>query len=74
MKVAIVVALCHTPFGQPDICSDKVAFDVDAMGIGCLIGEAQVIEWKAHSIYAGVNWTVSNPRCAPGGYVIRERT
>jgi hypothetical protein len=75
MKVSIVVTLCHALLAQPaemPVCQDDVAFDTNAIGIGCLIGEAQVIEWKEHSIYRGPQWTIWGvPRCAPGGYRLK---
>jgi hypothetical protein len=77
MKVTVIATLCHTLLGQPPVCHDEVIMERDmGIGIGCLVAEAEVIvEWKSHSIYAGENWTVLRPRCAPGGgYVIREQT
>jgi hypothetical protein len=75
MKVSIIATLCHIAMGQPPVCHNEIVFDADSIGIGCLIASASIYEWKAHSIYAGDNWQISHPRCAPGGgYVIREQT
>lgn len=75
MRVDIVVTLCHILLGHEPACRDHVAFETDAIGIGCLFGEAKVIDWKNSSIYAGQQWVILGPpRCFPGGYKPREAT
>jgi hypothetical protein len=75
MKVSVVATLCHALLGQPPVCHDVVVTEADmAIGLGCLVAEANLDAWKSRSIYAGDNWSVTRLRCAPGGYVIREQT
>jgi hypothetical protein len=74
MQVAIVATLCFAAVGQQPVCRDEVAMEAESIGLGCLIGEAQVAGWKDHSIYRGPQWIVSRIRCVPGGYVAKEPT
>lgn len=75
MKVAIIATLCHTMIGQQPACRDETIIEADmGIGIGCLVSEAQALEWKERSIYAGLQWTVTSVRCAPGGYTPKVPT
>lgn len=74
MMVAVVAVLCQALAGPP-VCREEIVADADmAIGFGCLVEEGRLDLWKAHSIYAGSNWTVRRVMCVPGGYVPKERT
>jgi len=75
MITQVIALLCHVS-SQP-YCREEIVTEADiGIGIGCLIAEGQTVtDWKAHSIYAGPSWQISNVKCAPGGgYKIREAT
>lgn len=72
MQVAVVATVCFAVTGSAPVCRDEIALEVDSIGIGCLIGEAEVDAWKDRSIYRGEQWTVRRVRCVPGGYAPRE--
>jgi hypothetical protein len=37
----------------------------------CILSQAALADWKAHSIYAGEQWAIGRIKCVPGDYVIK---
>jgi len=37
----------------------------------CILSQAALADWKAHSIYAGEQWTIGRIKCVPGDYAIK---
>jgi len=71
MQISVVVLLCHTLGGIPQpVCREEIVVK-DEMPMACILSQAALADWKAHSIYAGEQWEIGRIRCVPGNYVIR---
>jgi hypothetical protein len=67
MQVAVIAVLCNSLVASQPICREEIVTESDmSIGLGCLIAEAQLDQWKEHSIYSGNQWTVSRVKCVPG--------
>jgi hypothetical protein len=71
MQITVVVLLCHTVASIPQaVCHEEIVVR-DEMPMACILSQAALADWKAHSIYAGQQWEIGRIRCVPGDYVIR---
>ena len=38
----------------------------------CIVSQAALADWKAHSNYASEQWAIGRIKCVPGDYVIKR--
>jgi len=59
----IIVTICYLSVGAKPACHDEDPIQQEGMMIGCMVGEAQVPDWKEASIFKGPSWFVKRVRC-----------
>lgn len=87
MIVTVVAVMCKLAVAQATIAPDRdctpeevkieeIVTDSDKDESfsfqGCMVGQAQVADWKAHHpVYLKDEWRVARIKCVPGHYVIK---
>ena len=73
MQITVVALMCHmlAPISAP-VCREEIVAKADMGMQACMIGQPAIADWKAHSIFAGEQWTVARIKCVPGSYVIKD--
>lgn len=73
MQISVVLTLCHALGSMPQpVCREEIAIKDEMPMQACLVSQAAIADWKAHSIFRGDQWTVARIKCVPGDYVIRD--
>jgi hypothetical protein len=75
MQVSIVVLMCHMlgTISQP-ICREEIAIKSEMQFDQCILSQPALDQWKASSIYQSDAWWISEIKCVPGDYVVRDAT
>lgn len=72
MIITVVATLCHALAGIPAVCHEEIVTKDDMSIQACMLSQPALAEWKAHSIYAGEQWTIRGYKCVPGSYEPRD--
>lgn len=73
MQITVVVSICHALAGiTSPVCHEEILVRDEMPMQACMIAQAAIADWKAHSRFSGNQWTVSRIRCIPGDYQPRD--
>jgi hypothetical protein len=72
MQITVVALMCHTLASIPQpICREEIVVKDEMPMQACMLSQAALADWKAHSIYSGEQWAIGRIKCVPGDYVIK---
>jgi hypothetical protein len=75
MQITVVALMCHTLASIPQpVCREEIVVKDEMPMQACILSQAALADWKAHSIFAGEQWAIGRIKCVPGDYVIRGRS
>lgn len=75
MMLTVVAIVCNVAVAAEPVCRPEIVSQGDAaIGLGCLMAEGQLDDWKAHSIFRGDRWIVRRVMCIAGEYHPKEAT
>ena len=80
MILSLVVTFCHLAMSSPvaehdvvteETCHEEVIAEGDLPLQACAV-LPDVVDWKAHSRFAGPQWRLARWRCVLGHYVVKD--
>jgi hypothetical protein len=72
MQTTVVALMCHTLASIPQpVCREEIVVKDEMPMQACMLSQAALADWKAHSIYSGEQWAIGRIKCVLGDYVIR---
>ncbi len=75
MQVTVVALMCHALASIPQPLGREEIVIKDEMPMqACMLCQAALADWKAHSIYASEQWAIGRIKCVPGDTSSRGRS
>jgi hypothetical protein len=69
MQITVAALMCHTLASPQPVCREEIVVKDEMPMQACILSQAALGDWKAHSIYAGEQWAIGRIKCVPGDYV-----